>query len=79
MVASPTAYLGKMLKLDDFEAKLNDNNFRQAIVKATGLCINSGAWTGIPSYCRLTFALESAEFEEALQCLVRFKKLVLGD
>ncbi|CAD5195895.1 unnamed protein product [Musa acuminata subsp. malaccensis] len=77
MVAKPTAYLGKMLKLDDFEAKLDATNFRQAVLKATGLCINSGSWTGIPNYCRLAFALENSEFERALQCITRFKKLVL--
>ncbi|WOL00895.1 hypothetical protein Cni_G09608 [Canna indica] len=79
MMAKPTAYLGKMLKLDDFEVKLDDTNFRQAFLKATGLCINSGLWTGIPSYCRLTFALESAAFEQALQCISQFKKLVLDN
>ncbi|URD82721.1 Ferric reductase like transmembrane component [Musa troglodytarum] len=79
MVAKPTAYLGKMLKLDDFsfEAKLDETNFRQAVLKATGLCINSGSWTGIPNYCRLAFALENSEFERALQCITQFKKLVL--
>ncbi|THU69872.1 hypothetical protein C4D60_Mb08t19010 [Musa balbisiana] len=77
MVAKPTAYLGKMLKLDDFEAKLDETNFRQAVLRATGLCINSGSWTGIPNYCRLTFALEDAKFEQALQQITQFKKLVL--
>ncbi|KAJ4951216.1 hypothetical protein NE237_028048 [Protea cynaroides] len=92
MVAKPTAYLGKTLKLsqssengganniaDAYEVKLNDSNFREAILRATGLCINSGSWTGITSYCRLTFALEDSEFEKALDCIVRFKKAVLGD
>ncbi|URE26999.1 hypothetical protein MUK42_05764 [Musa troglodytarum] len=77
MVAKPTAYLGKILKLDGFEAKLDETNFRQAVLKATGLCINSGSWTGIPNYCRLTFALEDAKFEQALQQITQFKKLVL--
>ncbi|CAL9147680.1 unnamed protein product [Musa hybrid cultivar] len=77
MVAKPTAYLGKMLKLDGFEAKLDETNFRQAVLRATGLCINSGSWTGIPNYCRLTFALEDAKFEQALQQITQFKKLVL--
>ncbi|XP_072950452.1 methionine S-methyltransferase [Typha angustifolia] len=79
LVAKPTAYLGKMLKVEGFEAKLEDTNFREAVLRATGLCINSGSWTGIPNYCRLTFALESAEFEKALECITQFKKLVLGD
>ncbi|XP_042392950.1 methionine S-methyltransferase-like [Zingiber officinale] len=77
MVAKPTAYLGKMLKLDCFNAKLDDTNFREAMLKATGLCINSGSWTGIPNYCRLTFALDSADFARALECIALFKKLVL--
>lgn len=77
MVAKPTAYIGRMLKIDGFEAQLDDSNFREAILRATGLCINSGLWTGIPNYCRFTIALESAEFDRALQCITQFKKLVL--
>ncbi|XP_008808958.2 methionine S-methyltransferase [Phoenix dactylifera] len=76
LVAKPTAYIGKILKIDGFEAKLDDGNFREAVLRATGLCINSGLWTGIPNYCRFTIALESAEFDRALQCVTRFKKLV---
>ncbi|XP_029122443.1 methionine S-methyltransferase [Elaeis guineensis] len=76
LVAKPTAYIGKMLKIDGFEAKLDDSNFREAVLRATGLCINSGLWTGIPNYCRFTIALESAEFDRAMQCITQFKKLV---
>ncbi|WOL02394.1 hypothetical protein Cni_G11113 [Canna indica] len=77
LVAKPTAYMGKTLKLDAFEVKLDDTNFRQAVLKATSLCINSGLWTGIPNYCRLTFALDDAQFEQALQCITEFRRLVL--
>lgn len=76
-MAKPTAYIGKMLKIDGFEAELDDSNFREAVLRATGLCINSGLWTGIPNYCRFTIALESAEFDRALQCITQFKELVL--
>ncbi|EHA8588189.1 hypothetical protein COCNU_scaffold004319G000020 [Cocos nucifera] len=76
LVAKPTAYIGKMLKIDGFEAKLDDSNFREAVLRATGLCINSGLWTGIPNYCRFTIALETAEFDRAVQCITQFKKLV---
>ncbi|KAJ0977200.1 hypothetical protein J5N97_012674 [Dioscorea zingiberensis] len=79
MVAKPTAYLGRMLKIEGFEAELTDSNFREAIFRATGLCINSGSWTGIPSYCRFTIALESCEFEKALECIMQFRNLVLGN
>lgn len=92
MVAKPSSYLGKMLKLnpsskdggattdaDAYEAKLDASNFREAILRATGLCINSDLWTGIPGYCRFTFALEDSEFEQALDCIVRFKKAVFND
>lgn len=78
MVAKPTAYLGNILKIEGFEAKLDDFNFREAIFRATGLCINSGSWTGIPGYCRFSIALESSEFEKALKCIMQFKNLVLG-
>ncbi|KAL7257968.1 hypothetical protein ACSBR1_004151 [Camellia fascicularis] len=80
MVATPSAYLGKTLSLkgdaNSFQAKLEDSNIREAIVKATGLCINSALWTGIPGYCRFTTALEDSEFERALDCIIKFKKLI---
>nr|POE45639.1 methionine s-methyltransferase [Quercus suber] len=71
MVANPFAYLNKIVKLKKspkdggstendatYEVKLDDINIREAIFKATGLCINSSSWTGIPGYCRFTVALE---------------------
>ncbi|OVA15483.1 Aminotransferase [Macleaya cordata] len=91
MMAKPSAYLGKTLKFNKsskdedstsvseaYEAKLEDSNFREAIFRATGLCINSGKWSGT-GYCRFTIALEDTKFEEALECIFKFKKAVLGD
>lgn len=78
MLAKPTAYIGKPFKTDGFEGKLDASNIREAILRATGLCINSSSWTGIPDYCRFSFALESGEFERAMGCITRFKELVLG-
>lgn len=80
MVAKPSAYLGKMIKIKDnssaWEAKLDDSNIREAMLRSTGLCINSTSWTGIPGYCRFTFALEDGEFERALGCILKFKELL---
>ncbi|GAY62710.1 hypothetical protein CUMW_219970 [Citrus unshiu] len=87
MVAKPSAYLNKTVKISRHSAgsgektateqiKLDDSNIREAIVKATGLCINSGSWTGIPGYCRFTIALEESEFERALDCIAKFKSIV---
>ncbi|KAG4145694.1 hypothetical protein ERO13_D05G109900v2 [Gossypium hirsutum] len=59
-----------------YEVMLNDANIREAIAKTTGLCINSGSWTGIPGYCRFTVALEESEFELALACLDKFKSII---
>ncbi|OAY83437.1 Methionine S-methyltransferase [Ananas comosus] len=79
MVAKPTAYLGKALNVNGFSDKLSSSNLRQAVLKSTGLCINSGSWTGIPDYCRFSFALENSEFELALERIAQFRKLVLGN
>ncbi|KAJ1261131.1 hypothetical protein BS78_09G004800 [Paspalum vaginatum] len=78
MLAKPTAYIGKPFKVDGFEGTLDASNIREAILRATGLCINSSSWTGIPDYCRFSFALESSEFDHAMGCITRFKELVLG-
>ncbi|TYI80898.1 hypothetical protein E1A91_D05G117800v1 [Gossypium mustelinum] len=59
-----------------YEVMLNDANIREAIAKTTGLCINSGSWTGIPGYCRFTVALKESEFELALACLDKFKSII---
>lgn len=80
MVAKPSAYIGKTIKLSKegttWEAKLNDSNIREAMLKATGLCINSSSWTGIPGYCRFTIALEDSDFDCALDCVLKFKEIV---
>ncbi|KAG8650358.1 methionine S-methyltransferase isoform X2 [Manihot esculenta] len=87
MMAKPSAYLNKVMKIKHsadgdvknaptYEAKLDDSNIREAIVKSTSLCINSGLWTGIPGYCRFTFALEDGDFERALNCIIKFKDLI---
>lgn len=80
MVAKPSAYLGKSIKISGnsatWEAKLDDSNIREAMRRSVGLCINSASWTGIPGYCRFTIALEDGEFERALDCIVTFQKAV---
>ncbi|XP_047982422.1 methionine S-methyltransferase-like [Salvia hispanica] len=80
MVAKPSAYLGKTIKLNDAsgsrEIKLDDTNIRDALLSSTGLCINSASWTGIPGYCRFTIALQDQDFNRALDCITRFKSLV---
>lgn len=89
MVAKPSAYLNESIKIKrspqdgcidedatSEEIKLDCSNIREAIVKATGLCINSSSWTGIPDYCRFTIALEESEFERALDCIAKFKSFI---
>lgn len=80
VLAKPSAYLSKSIKLEKdgstWEAKLNDTNIREAMLRATGLCINGPSWTGIPGYCRFTLALEDGDFDRALDCIVRFKQIV---
>lgn len=87
MVAKPTAYLNKVIKIRDspkedgkatstYEVKLDDSVFREAMVKSSGLCINSGLWTGIPGYCRFTLALEESDFERALDCINKFQDVI---
>ncbi|XP_011013792.1 PREDICTED: methionine S-methyltransferase [Populus euphratica] len=87
MVAKPSAYLNKVIKIrhspkdngkatSTYEVKLDDSVFREAMVKSTGLCINSGLWTGIPGYCRFTLALEESDFERALDCIVKFQDVI---
>lgn len=88
MVAKPSAYLGKTATIrippkdrateesPEQKIKINDLNIREAICRATGLCINSSQWTGIPGYCRFTIAVEGREFDQALECIAKFKSLV---
>lgn len=80
ILAKPSAYLGKIIKLNKDgtakEIKLDDSNIREALLTSTGLCINSASWTGIPGYCRFTIALENVDFKRALDCISKFKSLV---
>ncbi|KAJ6427812.1 hypothetical protein OIU84_023252 [Salix udensis] len=81
MVAKPSAYLNKAIKIrhspeDDGKVNLDDSVIREAMVKSTGLCINSGSWTGIPGYCRFTFALEESDFKQALDFITKFKDVI---
>ncbi|KAL5786914.1 hypothetical protein ACOSP7_003863 [Xanthoceras sorbifolium] len=81
MLAKPSSYLNKTVKISSGEnstaqeIKLDDSNIREAMVKATALCINSASWTGIPGYCRFTFALEESKFQQALNCINKFKNM----
>lgn len=82
LVAKPSSYLNKTITIDvsgkgPTEIKLDDTNIRNAILKATGLCINSSSWTGLPGYCRFNIALEENEFTKALDCITKFKEVVL--
>lgn len=88
-MAKPSAYLKKTIKIklsskgevsqEDAakEITLDDSNIRSAILEATGLCINSGSWTGIPGYCRFNIALEENDFKKALDCILKFREVVL--
>ncbi|KAJ9535177.1 hypothetical protein OSB04_un001744 [Centaurea solstitialis] len=80
VIAKPSSYMGKRLELKKdgttWKVNLNDSNIREAMVRATGLCINGASWTGIPGYCRFTLALEDTDFDRALQCIAKFKELV---
>ncbi|KAL6513213.1 mitochondrial metal transporter [Orobanche gracilis] len=80
ILAKPAAYLGRTIKTnkgtDTLEIKLDDSNIREAMLRSTGLCINSASWTGIPGYCRFTIALEESDFKRALDCISKFKRLV---
>ncbi|KAL0357249.1 UNVERIFIED_CONTAM: Methionine S-methyltransferase, partial [Sesamum calycinum] len=82
VVAKPSAYLGKTIKINKSgssqEIKLDDSNIREAILSSTGLCINSAKWTGIPGYCRFNIALEESNFKRALDCIAKFKSLRSG-
>ncbi|VFQ84840.1 unnamed protein product [Cuscuta campestris] len=79
LVAKPTAYLGKTLKVNkgssSWEVQIGDSNIRESILRSTGLCINSSSWTGLPGYFRFTFALDDHEFDSALACILKFKQL----
>ncbi|KAI3977623.1 hypothetical protein MKX01_004156 [Papaver californicum] len=80
--------LGKKLKLTnetlkengpakDYEVKLDDSNIREAILEATGLCIDSGLWAGIPSYCLgLRSAWRVLNLIGQVECIVRFNELI---
>ncbi|KFK26617.1 hypothetical protein AALP_AA8G271900 [Arabis alpina] len=81
MVAKPKAYLNKTVKLkagDGKEVELTDSNVRDVFLSHTGVCLNSGSWTGIPGYCRFAFALEDGEFDKAIESIAQFKS-VLGN
>lgn len=72
----PPAYVGKVV--EGLAVAVEDgNNMRELLVRTTGLCINGGSWTGIPGYCRFSFALPDDLFDQALLSLRRFHHLLL--
>ncbi|XP_010533230.1 PREDICTED: LOW QUALITY PROTEIN: methionine S-methyltransferase-like [Tarenaya hassleriana] len=89
LMAKPTAYINKTVKVKNHsddqgelpgeqEVKLMDSNIRDTFLRHTGICINSGAWTGVPDYCRFSFALEDSEFEKAIGSISQFKSVLSG-
>ncbi|CAA6663903.1 unnamed protein product [Spirodela intermedia] len=76
----PPAYVGKVMvegSAVTVAVEEDGNNMREVLVRATGLCINSGSWTGIPGYCRFSFALPDDLFDQALHSIRRFHQLLL--
>lgn len=71
IVAKPSAYLGKTIKIskkngsNNRETEINDVSIREAMLRSTGLCINSSAWTGFPGHCRFTIAQVGNDFNRA--------------
>uniref|UniRef100_A0A1J3D466 methionine S-methyltransferase n=1 Tax=Noccaea caerulescens TaxID=107243 RepID=A0A1J3D466_NOCCA len=79
MVAKPKAYLNKRVKVkagEGEEVELTDSKMRDVFLSHTGVCLNSGSWTGIPGYCRFTFALEDSEFDKAIESIAQFKSVL---
>ncbi|CAL9242883.1 unnamed protein product [Arabidopsis halleri] len=80
MVAKPKAYLNKTVKLKAGKGQevvdLTDSNMRDVFLSHTGVCLNSGSWTGIPGYCRFSFALEDSEFDKAIESIAQFKSVL---
>lgn len=80
LVAKPSGYLGKHAKLEGGaaaqEIQLEDSTIRQTFLSATGICINSGVWTGIPGYCRFTVALQEDEFQHVLDRIPKFRDII---
>jgi methionine S-methyltransferase len=80
MVAKPKAYLNKKVKLKAGDGQeiveLTDSNMRDVFLSHTGVCLNSGSWTGIPGYCRFSFALEDSEFDKAIESIAQFKSVL---
>lgn len=76
ILAKPSAFLGKTIKINKDEFKIDDSNIRDAMLRTTGLCINSASWTGIPGYCCFMIALEDGDFERSLECISNFQSLV---
>ncbi len=90
MVAKPSAYLNKIVKLKNlpkdggsstdndvtYEVKLDDINIREAISRPLVYASTAAHGLQIPGYCRFTIALEESEFERALDCIVKFKDII---
>ncbi|XP_051145100.1 methionine S-methyltransferase-like [Andrographis paniculata] len=83
IAAKPCAYLGKTMRMKDengksWEVKVDERNIREAMMRSTGLCMNSTEWTGIPGYCRFTTALADDDFNKALECISKFKSWMIN-
>lgn len=82
LVARPTAYLGRRLRLETPEGEknydpLDSGNLSEAMFWAVDLLINNSRWTGINEHCRFVFSVEEEAFQEGLRRLIRFRNLVL--
>jgi hypothetical protein len=73
----PTAYIGKSFKIDGFKGELDICNIGEVILRSTGRCINSSKCTRILDFW-FSFALESSEFDRAMNYITRFKDLSSG-
>ncbi|KAL4580554.1 hypothetical protein LXL04_016753 [Taraxacum kok-saghyz] len=81
MIGKPCGYMGKRIDVNKdgclWKADLDELNIREAMVRATGLCVNGPSWTGIPGYFRFTLALCDTDFDRALDCITKLYELVM--
>lgn len=80
VVARPTSYEDRHLELVTDQGRrrfhLRDDELVEALLTTTGLLINGPGWTGLPRYFRFVLSVEENTFDEALDCLRRFHRLV---
>jgi methionine S-methyltransferase len=76
LIAKPTAWLGKVISIDDGtevrKISIDGDSIAELLFLHEKIAVNNSTWTGLPNFCRFVLSVDRRELDEAMLRLRRF-------